>query len=64
MRQQDVFPGCVELGEKGSEVGELGQTDPIGPCEPPAESELEPLGNGKPLEASEKYEQICKLETQ
>lgn len=27
MRQQDVFPGCVQLGRGGSEVGELGQTD-------------------------------------
>lgn len=34
MRRQDVFPRCLELGQKGSEVGELGQTDPIRPCEP------------------------------
>lgn len=28
------------------------------------ESELDPLGNGKPLEAWKEHEQICKLETQ
>lgn len=29
----------------------------------PMVSELDPLGNGKPLEAWKEHEQICKLET-
>jgi len=64
MRQQDVFPGCVELRQKGSEVGELDQTVPIRPVSLPVESELDPLRNGKLLEACKEHEQICKLEMQ
>lgn len=37
VKQQAVFPGCVQPGLRaavGGEVGELGHADPVGPCEP------------------------------
>lgn len=63
VKQQAVFPGCVEPGLRVAvrgEVGELGHKDPSGLESHPMESERDPPGNGKPLEVCEEHEQICK----
>ena len=63
VKQQAVFPGCVEPGLQVAvrgEVGELGHKDLSDLVSHPMESERDPPGNGKPLEMCEEQEQICK----
>lgn len=68
MKQQAVctehVEPCMLRGAVGGEFGEVGQTDPVRFGSLPVESELDPLGNVKSLEACKKHEQIYKSETQ
>lgn len=63
VKQQAVFPGCVEPGlhvAVRGEAGELGHKALSGLVSYPMESERDPPGNGKPSEVCEEHEQICK----